>query len=297
MRFREILRRNVETIIKTTLAVAGGLFGILSILLSFITWEEVGIVGASKKIVIFLIILLCALVIGILTILLFKRNNLIWENGDGKINICYLDIMKLAFDKKNRSKKIVVIPVNTSFDTIVDENLSLYDKPLVSPTTVHGMWIKNMVKQGFSIQDIDSAIDKYISLRNIEPVKILTPQEKKRGKLKCYENGTIVIIDGNNNIEFFLLALSEFDENNKAQTSKEEVIKCIKKLLDVYDTNGQGYEIFVTLMGTGRSRAGLTHCDSLQIIKSVLSLYGEKIHGTINVVIYPKDRDKVSIFD
>ena len=297
MRFREILRRNVETIIKTTLAVAGGLFSILSILLSFITWEEVGIVGASKKIVIFLIILLCALVIGILTILLFKRNNLIWENGDGKINICYLDIMKLAFDKKNRSKKIVVIPVNTSFDTIVDENLSLYDKPLVSPTTVHGMWIKNMVKQGFSIQDIDSAIDKYISLRNIEPVKILTPQEKKRGKLKCYENGTIVIIDGNNNIEFFLLALSEFDENNKAQTSKEEVIKCIKKLLDVYDTNGQGYEIFVTLMGTGRSWAGLTHCDSLQIIKSVLSLYGEKIHGTINVVIYPKDRDKVSIFD
>ena len=185
MRFREILRRNVETIIKATLAVAGGLFSILSILLSFITWEEMGIVGASKKIVIFLIILLCALVIGILTILLFKRNNLIWENGDGKINICYLDIMKLAFDKKNRAKKIVVIPVNTSFDTIVDENLSLYDKPLVSPTTVHGMWIKNMVKQGFTIQDIDSAIDKYISLRNIEPVKILTPQEKKRGKLNA----------------------------------------------------------------------------------------------------------------
>ena len=70
MRFREILRRNVETIIKATLAVAGGLFSILSILLSFITWEEMGIVGASKKIVIFLIILLCALVIGILTILL-----------------------------------------------------------------------------------------------------------------------------------------------------------------------------------------------------------------------------------
>ena len=97
MRFREILRRNVETIIKATLAVAGGLFSILSILLSFITWEEMGIVGVSKKIVIFLIILLCALVIGILTILLFKRNNLIWENGDGKINICYLDHLLLLF--------------------------------------------------------------------------------------------------------------------------------------------------------------------------------------------------------
>ncbi len=34
--------------------------------------------------------------------------------------------------------------------------------------------------------------------------------------------------------------------------------------------------MYITLMGTGRSRAGLTHYDSLQITKSVLSLYNEK---------------------
>ena len=205
--------------------------------------------------------------------------------------------MKLSFPKKKTVKKIVVIPVNTCFDTIVDENISLYDKPLVSPTTVHGLWIKNMVKHGFNINDIDIAIDKSISLRGINPVKELSRQEKKRGKLKCYENGTIAVVEGKNNVEFYLLALSEFDENNKAQSSKDEVIKSLRSLLEFYDVNGQGYQMYITLMGTGRSRAGLTHHDSLQTITSLFSLYSEKIHGDINIVIYKKDRDKVSIFD
>lgn len=294
--FLEVVKKNVENIGKTTLTIAGGLFTILSIVLSFITWEDVGITNIYVKILIFLSILGVALIMSILWICIIKRNYLIWDNGDGKINICYADIMKLRFPKKDKTKKIVVIPVNTCFDTIVDENLSLYDKPLVSPTTVHGLWVKNMIKHGFQVSDIDSAIDNYLSLKGIMPIKELSEQEKKRGKRKCFENGTIVVVEGKNNIEFFLLALSEFDENNKAQASKEEVIKCLKKLLEFYDINGQGYQMYITLMGTGRSRAGLTHYDSLQITKSVLSLYNEKIHGTINIVVYQKDRNKVSIF-
>ena len=76
------------------------------------------------------------------------------------------------------------------------ENLSIYDKPLVSPTTVHGMWIKNMIKQGFQISDIDSAIDNYLSLKGIIPIKELSQQEKKRGKRKYFENGTIAVVEG-----------------------------------------------------------------------------------------------------
>lgn len=102
---------------------------------------------------------------------------------------------------------------------------------------------------------------------------------------------------GKNNIDFFLVALLEFDENNRAQTFKEEVFEFVKKLLDIYDSKGQGCEMYIPLVGTERSRAGLTHTDSLHILKSILTLNGDKIHGTINVVIYPKDRDKVSIFE
>ncbi len=41
----------------------------------------------------------------ILWICIIKRNYLIWDNGDGKINICYADIMKLGFPKKDKTKE------------------------------------------------------------------------------------------------------------------------------------------------------------------------------------------------
>ena len=297
MKFIEILLKNVKSIGKTALAFSSASFSVLSIILSFITWEEMGVENIFVKMLIFVLIIIMALIGSTLWISVFKRKRLLWTTGDGRVTVCYSDIMKLSFPKKKTVKKIVVIPVNTCFDTIVDENISLYDKPLVSPTTVHGLWIKNMVKHGFNINDIDIAIDKSISLRGINPVKELSRQEKKRGKLKCYENGTIAVVEGKTNVEFYLLALSEFDENNKAQSSKDEVIKSLRSLLEFYDVNGQGYQMYITLMGTGRSRAGLTHHDSLQTITSLFSLYSEKIHGDINIVIYKKDRDKVSIFD
>ena len=59
------------------------------------------------------------------------------------------------------------------------------DKPLVSAAAVHGLLIKNMVKNGISISDIDLVIDRYIS--NQKPRckqrginKELTKEEKKR---------------------------------------------------------------------------------------------------------------------
>lgn len=297
LKFFEIIKRNIENIGKSSLTIVGSLFSILSIVLSFVTWEEAGITKAYVKVIIFCSILMISLLVGVFWIYILKRSNEIGLKGDGKINVCYADIMKIAFPKKNKGKKIIVIPVNTCFDTIVDQDLALCDKPLVASTTVHGLWVENMLKHGFSIEDIDSAIDNYIHIKNIIPIKELTQQEKNRGKLKCFENGTVIIVEGENDVEFFLLAVSEFDKNNKAQSSKEDIIISIKKLLEFYDINGQGYQMFLPLIGTGRSRSGLSHEDSLQIIKSILLLYSDKLHGEINVVIYSKDRDKVSIFD
>lgn len=59
---------------------------------------------------------------------------------------------------------------------------------------------------------------------------------------------------------------------------------------------GQGYELYLPLLGSGLSRANLSHKKSLQTIEAVLQLHNEKIHGEINVVIYHKDKTKVSIF-
>lgn len=191
-------------------------------------------------------------------------------------------------------KKIVIIPVNTSFDTIVDRNVAEYKTTLVSPMTIHGMWIENMLKEGRILEELDTMISKQLQDKIVTCT--LERKEKKRGKLKCYEIGTIISIVGEKGITYFLVALSEFDENNNAQAKKNEVIKCIGAILEYYDIYGQGYGLYLPLMGTGLSRAGLSHEEALQTIKAFLQLHNEKIHGEINIEISYKDKSKVSIF-
>lgn len=49
-------------------------------------------------------------------------------------------------------------------------------------------------------------------------------------------------------------------------------------------------------MGTGSSRIDITHQQSLKIIKSSV-LTSEKINGSVNIVVYNGDKNKVSIFE
>ena len=95
---------------------------------------------------------------------------------------------KTAFSTKGK-KRIVVVSVNTTFDTIVDENLAVVNKPLVSPSTIHGQWLNCMKKKNVPISDIDKGINDSLSLQGIVPAKILNHDIKDRGKIECY--GTI----------------------------------------------------------------------------------------------------------
>ena len=124
---------------------------------------------------------------------------------------------KTAFSTKGK-KRIVVVSVNTTFDTIVDENLAVVNKPLVSPSTIHGQWLNCMKKKNVPISDIDKGINDSLSLQGIVPAKILNHDIKDRGKIECYEKGTIAQYEYENTV-FYLMALSEFDENNNAQST------------------------------------------------------------------------------
>ena len=95
--------------------------------------------------------------------------------------------------------------------------------------------------------------------------------------------------------ELLLLAISEYDKDNIAHTSVDDLEMCIKSLLNFYDQHGQGHRLVIPLMGTNLSRAGLSHNDSLRVITSLFQLYGDKIHGEVDVVIYKGDKDKVTL--
>ena len=267
----------------------GVVFGMASAFFLFFDISDLKIKSYSSKILTMTILILLALFYAVVKVMNYKKIVII----KGKLILRYGDLWKTAFNTKGK-KKIVVVSVNTTFDTIVDENISMIDKPLVSPTTIHGGWLKCMKDRNVKISNIDAQISNSLDLQGIDPMKVLGRNVKTRGKLECYRKGTIAQYEYDNTV-FYLLALSEFDENNNAQNSKEELVETIMKLINYYDKKGNGFDIYIPLLGTGQSRTGITRKDSLEIIALLFKLYEEKIHGCVNIVVYSKERDKVSL--
>ena len=204
--------------------------------------------------------------------------------------------MKKAFSKRTIFSKnkgeIYIIPVNTHFDTIIeDETIS---NPLVSNRTIHGKWLKKYM--GFtnkSSDDIQKEIYDYLDKKE-EKYSVVS---RNKGSKRLYPLGTCVILYGPNNTSFVLFALSHFDDKNNAYVSKDSLIESTHKLLLFINQNCQGKKCYIPLMGTSLSRVGLSHKESLHILLSTMSLYNYMIFNPIEIVIFNKDKDKVSIFD
>ena len=90
----------------------------------------------------------------------------------------------MGLTKGTRKKKLFVIPVNSCFDTIVDEDISTCSKPLVSPNSLHGRWIKTMVNKGFTIEEIDNKIHNCLEMQNLVPKVLLLTKIRNVGKEK-----------------------------------------------------------------------------------------------------------------
>ena len=281
-------------IFKSFFVFTGTLLSAVSILMLFITWDDIGIESKHGRVLALIIILIFSTILSIIYIFIYNKRTL-WQNGSGKINVCYSDIMKKAFPKYSCKERIVVIPVNTCFDTIVDIDIASVDKPIVSPNTLHGKWIIKMKDLGITQEMLQEKIEKYISQNNIKPENLLSKDKKTRGNRLSYKKGTIVRIKGEKQVTFFLLALSEFDGENNAHCSEDEFVACIKNLIDFYNTKGQGVDMFLPIMGTNLSRIGFSHEQSLNKISLLFKLYSNKIHGNVTIIVYNKDKDKVSI--
>lgn len=280
---------NLKYIGNLGVKIAGSLFSLLTLLLTFVSWDDMGITSKCSRVLILIAIILASEILAVVY-LFVKRSALVWEQGTGKIKVIYGDIIKIGFPKKDKGEKIVVIPVNTCFDTIVGDGV-------VSAKTIHGQWIKNMNKHGVSTAKLDEIIDQAIIDQGLQSTKVYNPKEKTKGKLERFPIGTVLPIAGINGLTYYLLALSEFDENLNAQCSKEDFVDCIQALISFYDKNGQGNPAYLPLMGTGLSRVNISQSESLNMIVNMLKLNRDKIHGELDVVVYSKEKNIVSIHD
>lgn len=282
----EFIKINLSFLKEKFCYVAGAAFGLLSIVLSFLSWDDMGITSKCHRLLLLAAVILVSLLITVIW-LCVKRKNKLWEQGEKCIQAIYGDILKIS--KRKKHEKIVVIPVNTTFDTIVGDGI-------VSPGSLHGRWIKAFCSTGHTVNELDKLIEGNFATRKIAPYTVQDKIEKPKGKCEMYPRGTVAVID-DDQTHYYLLALSHFDENLNAQCSKEELLGVITSMIDFYDKNGQGLPIYIPLMGSGISRANVTPRESLQIITDLLKLNRHKIHGEANVVVYSKIKKEVSILD
>lgn len=128
---------------------------------------------------------------------------------------------------------IIVIPFNEYFDTKVDDII-------ISSQTLNGKFILNYIKQ--DIEEFNRNLKKETSSplkgrMNISCNKIQYPL----GCIKKWEN-------------FALLALSHFDEYNRANISVHEYEKCVANMWDELNRIYAGYPISIPLIGGGITR-------------------------------------------
>lgn len=285
----------IEKIYKVAKNIWAILFGTLSVILTFLSWEDIGIKDACLKILILLAFIVCMAIISTF-IMLITKTETIWECGRAKLCVKYGDLLSMGktstFLKCSPKNKLIIIPVNTHFDTIVED--STVPNPLVSIETIHGKWLKSYeAENNISPKEIEKAIFKFLDTKNIQYNK----DNNRRGSKRKYQIGTCAMMKGTKNVNYILWALSDFNQSNVAHATKESVISSLVSLLDFINTQSQGYECYMPLVGTGMSRTSLSHRESLHTILSTIDLYREKLVGTVNIVIYKGDKSKVSIFD
>ena len=152
-------------------------------------------------------------------ILALKTNNVItnsddivlWQNGNNILNAVYGDIFTYGFDNR-KNHNIIVIPVDTTFETHISGINEKSQFPLVSEKTLHGMWLSRMKKCGYSEEDIKNQLKDCLMQHQISPSSF-----DDCSKSDHYPYGTIAQFSHTKNC-FYLIAISEYRPCKKSQS-------------------------------------------------------------------------------
>ena len=167
---------------------------------------------------------------------------------------------------------------------------------LIAKRSIHGQWINSLIKDSEQRTKLNNYIQKNLSERQI-PYTELTKESKKAGNLKRYKSGSVVEIPYNNNTTFYLLAFAELDQNLKAQCTEIEFYRALSGLLEYYDSNSQGTDLYCPVMGDHIVNPCRDTKSIIDFMISVLKFNKSKIRGKMNIVVYYKLKSTISILD
>lgn len=193
------------------------------------------------------------------------------------------DVVEKGYDERRN----IVISANRCFDTIVDDDL-------ISYTTQHGRIMKELYStNAYDENSLNVALRQ--SLSSIQPEVHLTADEKPKGNLDRYACGTVAELTVSDKLTYFFLGLSKFDDQLTASTTKAEYVLALQKLIEFCNARSQGYPVILPLMGTGLSRANISHEEALGYMVGALKMNIDIINCDFHIVVWKGMKDKVSI--
>lgn len=198
----------------------------------------------------------------------------IWKEGMNRVDVGPGDIFQYIFDKRRKMRNIIVIPADTRFETNLTLNLAGNPRPLISENTIHGKWLlymKGKFPENVLKEKIKEGVINFSS--HIAP----------KGEMQ-YPIGTVSVLDFENT-SFFLCAISTLDDNNVAHSDGECIKRALEQLIKVYNQVGQGYPMYLPLLGTGRSRTGLSEKEAYLLHKTAFIENKCLIQGIIHLIL------------
>ena len=128
-----------------------------------------------------------------------------------------------------------------------------------------------------------------------KPYQLLTTAVKPKGNLRRYEAGTIAELEIDDQVSYYLLGLSTFDENLNAQTIKPDFVNSVQRLIEFCNQRAQGYPVVLPLLGSGLSRTGLELPEILHYLVSAFAINRNIINSDFHIVVWNKQKDLVPI--
>lgn len=195
--------------------------------------------------------------------------------------------LSVSFGDLFKAEGLKVIPVNSFFDSIVNESV-------VAASSLHGIMLTRYFAG--NLGEFDSQIAHALSLQGITPIA----QHQRLnglGKTEEYPIGSAAIVKAAKGEEFLCVALSKTDvKNNQASASLNDVYEAVQGALAVARSWGNGHPVFFPLLGDGLSRTSLSPVFLLNlIIQGIIS--GNKAIATkeIYVTLHPSKRGDICL--
>jgi len=206
------------------------------------------------------------------------------NRNKNKIELRLTDKVKAAvfYADLFEANEIIVIPVNEYFDTIVDEKV-------ISSKTVHGKFIQKFF--GGNEADLKNQIRKGLS--KFKPLEV--NGERKNGNKKRYSLGTVCEVKSGSKI-FYLLALTKFNSNHRAEVKNSEYQRVLCDLFSYVEQHSQGRKVSVPLIGAGHSGVNLNKQKLLEFMLFSIALKDELtlING-IDVILHESVKKEISL--